>query len=124
MSRNKKHVFSIVVMAMFLVVGVASLDSGPNPKVESTDLSARVYSDYKDDPDAGFRATMIINNRGGAGNVIVVAQLFCSEGDYTREEEVYLEKDEVKQLYFDFPEPTIFATDVKWYYQVKNADDN
>jgi hypothetical protein len=110
---------SISGAAFFLLLAAGSVPTGPAPNVLSKSVSQQIYTDEDGDPDAGYRVTSIIKNDGQAGKIKVDVTLFCSEGTFDRYRTTSFEAGEVKQLMFDFEEPSWAADDVKYLVEVE-----
>jgi len=105
-------------LSLFLLLAWGSQDvSGivmPNPKVISDEISYMVY-DIEGEPDAGYRVTLIVQNDGRAGEILIEVSLFCTEGTFKRKDQVTLQGGEAEQFIFDFPEPTQEAQNIKYF---------
>jgi hypothetical protein len=66
-----------------------------------------------DQPDAGYRVAFNLTNRGGDGMISIRPWLSCSEGNYTRTQDMQFSAGEVRALSYFFHEPTINATNVQ-----------
>jgi Protein of unknown function (DUF2628)/GYF domain 2 len=66
------------------------------------------------DLDYGFNVRLTVRNTGAAGTIIVTPWLTCSEGQWTRSQQIVFDAGESKQLTYFFNEPTINATNVQY----------
>lgn len=90
----------------------ATAPSSPSPQV--SDL--KVESDtrvIRGDFDYGVSVTFIVVNMGEPGTIRIRPWLTCSEGEWSREQHMYFNKGEAKQLTYFFAEPTINATNIQ-----------
>lgn len=62
--------------------------------------------------DAGYKVTTVVENKGPQTQLQILAKLTSSEGDIHRKQTVPFNKNESKNLIYQFHEPTISATNV------------
>lgn len=118
-----RHLISMLGLTAFLVLAAGSFPLSPEPEVLSRDLSAAVFSNRQGEPDAGFKATYLIRNKGVAGTMRVRVSLFCSEGTFHRERTVRIGEGETQQLIFQFAEPSMFADNARIVEQIESFAD-
>src|SRR5690606_24888202 len=63
--------------------------------------------------DAGYTVSVTVKNVGKEGKVALVANLSTSEGDFHRSQELQLPEGDVRDLKYQFTEPTLNATNVQ-----------
>jgi hypothetical protein len=63
--------------------------------------------------DYGFTLTFIVENKGKAGIIKIMPWLSCSEGEWTRTQNLQFEAGESKNLTYFFHEPTINSENVQ-----------
>ena len=66
------------------------------------------------EPDYGFSVFTMLKNSGKDGNVFVNVSLSSSEGELERKQTVFLKAGETQSLNYQFAEPTVNATNVKY----------
>jgi len=65
------------------------------------------------EPDAGLKVLVTVKNIGQTGPLRVTTRLGTSEGDWTRTRSIRLNANETRIIRFDFPEPTINASNIE-----------
>jgi hypothetical protein len=63
--------------------------------------------------DAGYTLSVTVKNVGKAGRVALTANLSTSEGNFQRHQDLQLSEGEVRDLKYQFTEPTLNATNVE-----------
>jgi hypothetical protein len=92
-----------------------------NVKVTTVTVSPDVFL-INNNLDAGFKVTGTVQNSGDQSAFEVTATLSCSEGEYVRKRTVLMASGEMNSMQFDFPEPTINASDAKAFVRVRAID--
>ncbi|OAD19355.1 membrane protein [Candidatus Thiomargarita nelsonii] len=80
-------------------------------------VSANVTDDsflISGEPNYGFSVSTILKNSGKDGNVFVHVSLSSSEGDLKRKQTVFMKAGETRSLKYQFVEPTVNATNVRY----------
>lgn len=88
----------------------------------SSDASCQIHSHklqkdlfiIRNDSDFGYLLAAKVYNAGKTGAIYFKAELTTSEGEYQRSQKMEFAAGEVRTLYFQFPEPTINATNVRY----------
>lgn len=67
-----------------------------------------------DQPDYGIKIHFSVTNKGEAGTIKIMPWLSCSEGEWSRTQNLSFGKGEVEELSYFFHEPTINATNIRF----------
>ncbi len=79
--------------------------------------SSSAYKDaffIKGKSDYGYTVKAKVKNDGELGEISLVAKLITSEGNFTRKQKIQLKANEVRELAYQFPEPTVNVTNVRY----------
>ncbi len=68
----------------------------------------------KSKSDYGYTVKAKIKNDGDEGEISLLVKLITSEGNFTRKQKIQLKKNESRNLAYQFPEPTVNATNVRY----------
>ncbi len=68
----------------------------------------------KSKSDYGYTVKAKVKNDGDTGEISLFIELITSEGNFTRKQKIQLKKDETRNLAYQFPEPTVNATNVRY----------
>lgn len=92
-----------------------------NVKVTGVAVNSDVFL-INGELDAGFKVTGTVQNSGDQSAFEVTTTLSCSEGEYVRKRTVMMGSGEMNTMQFDFPEPTINASDAKAIVRIRAID--
>ncbi|SRR5258706_13783713 len=104
--------FAVMLAACLGMTGCESMLSRAKGEVSGLKISPDVGI-INDKPDAGYKVEFTLTNRGDAGVLAIRPWLSCSEGNYTRSQDMQFNAGESKRLSYFFHEPTINATNVQ-----------
>jgi hypothetical protein len=113
MARAKKWLRLCGMIAGGLLIGCE-----PDPRfipvceIQAVEHQPEVFM-IKGEPDAGYKVQVRLKNIGQAGEFRVRARLGTSEGDMERTRTISLQANELEVIRFDFPEPTINASNIQ-----------
>ena len=121
-----KTLLGIVVIVSLLIAVQTNSELQEKLRAVSSGASAQILShNAKNDVrlvngefDAGITAHLTVKNNGKAGLIQIAAIVSCSDGEWTRSQNVSFEEDETKDFEFFFSEPTINATNIQVRYHV------
>ncbi|MDR4469611.1 MAG: hypothetical protein MRJ68_15175 [Nitrospira sp.] len=109
--RNRLTLFGVV--ASMLMIGCE-----PDPRyapvctILSVERQPEVFI-INGEPDAGYKVLVTVKNIGQPGKIRVATRLGTSEGDWERVRSRMFEVNETQVLRFDFPDPTINASNIQ-----------
>ena len=67
-----------------------------------------------DEFDYGLKLTFVVRNMGESGIIRVSPWVSCSEGEWSRAQNLHFNKGEAKRLEYFFHEPTINASNIQY----------
>jgi hypothetical protein len=86
----------------------------PRPDARTHDQSMNHDSTVTNgEPDYAVRYNFYVTNKGASGEVRIVTSLSCSEGSWQKVEYQYFAAGETKRMSYLFPQPSIFASDIR-----------
>ena len=108
---------TLVILALFVLMAADSEDTSSAASVSQIRVVEKVaepfiFTNHRGEPDFGSRVRVLLKNRGVSVTATVSVILSCSEGRWKKEASTKLERDESGNVYVDFPEPTIAASDI------------
>lgn len=99
--------------AMLLLVGCERLpDFIPVCQIEKVVANSEMFI-INGEPDAGAKVFVTVQNIGQPGDISVSTRLGTSEGDWERTRTRWFKPSETQVIRFDFPEPTINASNIQ-----------
>ncbi len=114
MNFNFKHLLSLLLLILFLIIAGGSDESiVSNAKGVPSDF--KIFNDagvINNQLDAGYTISFTVKNTGQEGVITINAKLSCSEGEWTRSQTVNFKPNESNNFSYFFHEPTINATNV------------
>jgi hypothetical protein len=117
----------LACVACFQAACTSQMFSSESPKknIEVKVVTVTVNPDVfliNGDLDAGYKVTGTIQNSGDPSVFEVTATLSCSEGEYVRKRTLLMASGEQQSMQFDFPEPTVNATDATAIVRVRAVE--
>lgn len=111
-------VVGLAIVAALAVVLAVSTRERPHPVAVIAEHRCESTIGVVDgEADAGVQATCAVRNEGAPGVVRVAMTLSCSEGRWTREQDVFVPANATQSVSTTFFEPSIAARDVQVSYE-------
>ena len=113
MAKTQSFVMWCGVLASGLMMGCE-----PDPRfmpvctIQSVERQPEVFI-INGEPDAGYKVLVTVKNIGQPGEIQVATRLGTSEGDWETVRRRMFEVNETQVLRFDFPDPTINASNIQ-----------
>jgi hypothetical protein len=109
---NQANSLSILPFLLILLLGLKSCTSQAKGKF-SRPLCAPSAGLVKEELDYGINISTEVTNVGQPGYITITPELSTSEGEWTRNQELYFKANESKNLTYFFSEPTINSANVQ-----------